>query len=98
MAITTPPTPMIGAATISVQPSSTSICTCWTSLVSRVISEGAPNCCTSRVENDWTRWKISSRTSRPKLIAARAENHTAATAHRICSSATASMTAPTRTM
>ena len=40
MAITTPPTIMIGAATIRVQLISTSICTCCTSLVSRVIREG----------------------------------------------------------
>ena len=93
-----PPTIMIGAATISVQASSTSICTCCTSLVSRVISDGAPNCCTSRWENDPTRWKIAARTSRPKLIAVRAENHTAATEHRICTNATPSITAPTRTM
>ena len=41
--MTTPPTIMIGAATISVQLSSTSICTCCTSLVFRVIKDGAPN-------------------------------------------------------
>ncbi len=38
-----PPTHMIGADTISVKVIRTSICTCWTSLVVRVISEGAPN-------------------------------------------------------
>ena len=79
MAITTPPTIMIGAATIRVQLISTSICTCWTSLVSRVISDGAPKCCTSRWEKAPTRWKIPARTSRPKLIAVRAENQTAVT-------------------
>ncbi len=42
IAISTPPTIMIGAATIIVQVISTSICTCCTSLVLRVISEGAP--------------------------------------------------------
>ena len=42
IAISTPPTIMIGAATIIVQVISTSICTCWTSLVLRVISDGAP--------------------------------------------------------
>nr|BFE69093.1 hypothetical protein GCM10020092_023940 [Actinoplanes digitatis] len=45
-----PPTHMIGAATISRNVISTSICTCWTSLVVRVISEGAPNRSTSRAE------------------------------------------------
>ncbi len=78
MAISTPPTIMIGAATISVQLSRTSICTCWTSLVSRVISDGAPKSCTSRWENAPTRWKMAARTSRPKLIDVRAENQTAA--------------------
>ncbi len=46
----TPPTLMIGAATSIVQVISTSICTCCTSLVVRVISDGAPNWATSRAE------------------------------------------------
>ena len=79
IAITMPPTIMIGAITIRVQDISTSICTCCTSLVSRVIRLGAPKCCTSRCENEPTRRKIAARTSRPKLIAVRAPNHTAAT-------------------
>ena len=58
VAITIAPTIMIGADTIIVTPSSTSICTCWTSLVSRVISDGAPKWLTSRAENEPTRWKI----------------------------------------
>lgn len=37
-----PPTHMMGADTISVNDIRTSICICWTSLVVRVISEGAP--------------------------------------------------------
>ena len=45
-----PPTHMIGAVTIIVKVISTSICTCWTSLVVRVISDGAPNLPTSRAE------------------------------------------------
>ena len=53
-----PPTHMIGAATSIVQVITTSICTCCTSLVVRVISDGAPNCPTSRAENSPTRWKI----------------------------------------
>ncbi len=65
-----PPTHMIGAATSMVQVITTSICTCCTSLVLRVISDGAPNCATSRAENSPTRWKIAARRSRPKLIAA----------------------------
>ena len=73
IAITSPPTSMIGAATSSVPAISTKVCTCWTSLVSRVISDGAPKCWTSRLLKDPTRWKIAVRTSRPKLIAVRAE-------------------------
>ena len=52
-----PPTIMIGAATNSVQVIRTSICTCCTSLVMRVISDGAPNWPTSRAEKPVTRWK-----------------------------------------
>ena len=42
-AMITPPTQMIGAEIIMVKLSSTTIWTCWTSLVVRVIREGAPN-------------------------------------------------------
>ena len=48
---------------------STSICTCCTSLVLRVISDGAPNGLSSRAEKVSTRSKIAPRTSRPKPIA-----------------------------
>ncbi len=94
-AISTPPTIMIGAETAIVQPISTSICTCWTSLVVRVISDGAPNCWNSRVEKLPTRWNSSRRRSRPKPIAVRAPNQTALTAQTICTSETASMMPPT---
>jgi hypothetical protein len=47
----------------------TSICTCCTSLVLRVIRDGAPNRLSSREENAKTREKIAPRTSRPKPIA-----------------------------
>ena len=77
---------------------STSICTCCTSLVSRVIRLGAPNSWTSRWENVPTRWKIAARTSRPKPIAVFAPNHTAPTEHATWTSATTSMTTPVRTM
>ena len=53
-----PPTHMIGADTISVNVISTSIWTCCTSLVVRVISDGAPNWPTSRAENVCTRAKM----------------------------------------
>ena len=81
-----------------VQAISTSICTCCTSLVLRVISDGAPNCCTSRAEKPPTRWKSAARTSRPKLIAVRAPNHTAVTEQTIWTSETPSMIAPMRRM
>ena len=60
----------MGAETSRVHVMSTSICTCWTSLVVRVMSEGAPNFETSRSENSPTRTKIASRTSRPNAMAA----------------------------
>ena len=90
-----PPTIMIGTCTASEQVSSASICTCWTSLVLRVISEGAPNCATSRPENAPTRWKTAARRSRPNDIAVRDAQATATTEQRIWSSETPSMTAPT---
>ena len=67
-----PPTHMIGAETISVKVSSTSIWTCWTSLVVRVISDGAPNWPTSRAEKSCTWAKMAPRMSRPTAIAVRA--------------------------
>ena len=67
-----PPTHMIGADTISVNDIRTSIWTCCTSLVVRVISDGAPKCPTSRAENDCTRSNTAARTSRPSADAVRA--------------------------
>ncbi len=93
-----PPTIMIGTWTASEQVSRASICTCWTSLVLRVMSDGAPNCETSRPEKEPTRWNTAARTSRPKDIAVRAEHATAITEQTICSSETASITAPVRRM
>lgn len=60
-----PPIDMIGATTSIVTLISTSIWTCWTSLVVRVISDGAPNRPTSRVESRPTWWKMPARRSRP---------------------------------
>ena len=71
IAMKMPPTAVIGAAMSIVQVMNTSICTCCTSLVMRVISDGAPKALTSRVENPVTRWKRSPRTSRPKPIETR---------------------------
>ena len=66
-----PPTSVIGAATSSVQVISTSICTCCTSLVIRVISDGAPKVFISLAEKSPMWWNRPSRQSRPKPIAAR---------------------------
>ena len=49
-----PPIIMIGAMTMRLQAMSTSICTCCTSFVERVMSDGAPNWPTSREENPST--------------------------------------------
>ncbi len=89
---------MIGAPIMSVQDMTTSICTCWTSFVVRVISDGAPNRAISWAENVPTRAKIDVRTSRPKAIAVRAPNHTALAAQAICTSVIASIQPPVRTM
>ena len=89
-----PPTHVIGAATSSVQVISTSICTCCTSLVMRVISDGAPNWPTSRAEKSDTWWKRPLRTSRPKPMAALAPKYTRRVAHATCTRVTASITPP----
>ncbi len=68
----TPPTHMMGAVTISVKVIRASIWTCWTSLVVRVIRDGAPNPFSSRAEKDCTRSKTAARTSRPRAAAVRA--------------------------
>ena len=57
----------------------TSICTCCTSLVVRVISDGGPNRVTSRALNRSTWPNRVARRSRPNDIAARAPKNTAAT-------------------
>ena len=64
-----PPTQMIGADSSRVNVMSASICTCWTSLVVRVISDAVPRWFTSRSENSSTRLKVACRTSRPRAIA-----------------------------
>ena len=93
-AMTTPPTIMIGADTIIVQDSRTSICTCCTSLVLRVMSDGAPKALTSWLEKEPTCAKMPARRSRPKPIAVRAPNHTAPTVQAICRTETRSMRTP----
>ena len=68
-AMITPPTMVMGAVMNIVHDNSTSIWTCCTSLVFRVIRVGAPNRLSSRAENDSTRSKMAPRTSRPKPMA-----------------------------
>jgi hypothetical protein len=97
-AITTPPTHMMGAAISIVHVVITSICTCCTSLVLRVIRDGAPNRAISRPEKVPTCWKIEARTSRPKLIAVRAPKYTAVIAALICTRLIASIHPPVRRM
>ena len=71
-----PPTIRIGAEMIRVRPMNTNVCTCWTSFVLRVMSEGAPNLLTSTWLNVWTVRKMALRTSRPKPIAIWAPQYT----------------------
>ena len=94
----TPPTAVNGAASRRVQVMSTSIWTCCTSFVMRVMSEGGPKWFTSRLENSLTRWKRSRRVSRPKPIAAFEPTFTAATEKTSCTRDAPTITAPTRQM
>ena len=66
-----PPTQVIGAAISRTHVMRTNICTCCTSFVMRVMSEGAPNLATSRDEKSDTWWNRPLRTSRPKAMAVR---------------------------
>ena len=70
-AMTMPPIIVMGATRITVRIISTTIWTCCTSLVVRVISDGAPKRFTSACEKLSTRRKSAPRTSRPKLIETR---------------------------
>ncbi|SLI50461.1 Uncharacterised protein [Mycobacteroides abscessus subsp. abscessus] len=89
-----PPTHMIGAITSTVTDITTSSCTCCTSLVLRVISEGAPNRPTSRAEKVPTRCTSAARRSRPALIAAWAPRNTDEADATICTAVTASIHRP----
>ena len=77
----TPTTIVIGAAIAIVHAITTSICTCCTSFVMRVINDGAPKVPTSRAEKSVTWWKRFLRRSRPKLIATLAPKYMAPTAN-----------------
>jgi hypothetical protein len=89
-----PMTRLSGAVIIIVTAITTSIWICWTSLVVRVISDGAPNWPISRAENPVTVWNRSRRTSRPNPIAACAAYQTAPIENTICTSVKPSITAP----
>ncbi len=61
-----PPMIIIGADRMTVRPMNTTVWTCWTSLVLRVMSDAGPNWLTSTCENVSTDSKMAARTSRPK--------------------------------
>ena len=97
-ASTTLPTHIRGADTATPNAESASICTCCTSLTVRVISDGVPNCPTSRAEKSSTRRKTAERMSRPIAMAVRAPSDTAPTDAPNWTSARASMVVPVRVM
>ncbi len=63
-----PPMAVIGAATTTFSIISTTIWTCCTSLVVRVISDGGPNLLTSACEKPWMRRNRLPRVSRPRAM------------------------------
>ncbi len=63
-----PPIAMTGARIIMLSAIITTIWTCWTSLVLRVMSEAVPNWLTSVCENVSTLRKNAARTSRPNAM------------------------------
>ena len=65
-AMMTPPMAIIGASSTTLSIISSTICTCCTSLVVRVMSDGAPKRLTSAWEKLWTRRNREPRTSRPR--------------------------------
>ena len=97
-AMTTPPTIMIGTATIKFKNIRNTCWTCCTSFVPRVISVAEPKCDMSSAEKRDTRPNTSSRISRPVPIEALDPNQTAAHAAITCTNATASITPPVRQM
>ena len=67
----TPPMMVTGAARTNVHTMTTISWTCCTSLVTRVMSDGAPIRLTSRADSATDRWNSTPRTSRPNAIATR---------------------------
>ena len=68
-AMTIPPTAMIGAEIIIVRARATTVWTCWTSFVLRVMSDAVPKWFVSVCENASTLRNTALRTSRPKAMA-----------------------------
>ena len=93
-----PPIDMIGAVISIVQVSWTNSWICWTSLVVRVSSDGAPNRAVSSAEKLVTWPKIVERRSRPTPMPARDPKYTAPTAQTTCSAVTPSITPPSSTI
>ena len=93
-----PPTIRIGAEIMSVRAMNTTVCTCCTSFVLRVISDGGPNLLTSTWLKVWTVRKMALRTSRPKPIATWAPQYTPRIDVTPSASETTSISPPTRTM
>ena len=93
-----PPMHMMGVATMKFRPISMSICTCWTSLVPRVIRVGAPKTLTSFAEKLVTLRNTPRRRSRPNAMAALDPKYTPAIAVATWISATPSITPPVRQM
>ena len=90
----TPTTIVIGAVIAIVHAMTTSICTCCTSFVMRVMSDGAPKNPVSRAEKSVTRWYRLLRRSRPALIATLPPRYTPETAKTNCTNAKHSITPP----
>ena len=90
-----PPMAISGAMTTTLSTMSTTICTCCTSLVVRVMSEGVPKRLTSACEKPCTRRNSDERTSRPKPMDTLDPQYTAMTAAITLISVTTSMSAPT---
>ena len=93
-----PPMLMIGAEITTLSIMSTTICTCCTSLVVRVISDGVPKWLTSACEKLSTRRNRAPRTSRPKAMATLEPQYTATTAASTNTRVTPSMRPPVRRM
>ena len=98
IAMKSPPIPMIGAMAIMVRARSTTICTCCTSLVARVISEWVPKRFSSIWEKLSTRRNSAERRSRPEAMELRAARRTLMIAASPVSRVTPSITAPTTMM